>query len=44
MDEVAKGEMVDDACVGGGLVEAGTRVVGRGNGVFIRAKEPRDIG
>ncbi len=44
MDEVAKGDMVDDACGGGGLVVAGTRVVVRGNGCFIRAEEPREVG
>ncbi len=43
-DEVAKGDMVDDACGGGGLEDAGARVVVRGNGVFVRAKEPRDVG
>ncbi len=44
VDEVAKGDMVDDACGGGGLVEVGTRVVVRGNGAFVRAKEPHDVG
>ncbi len=44
VDKVAKGELVDDACVGGGLVEVGTSVVGRGNGLLVRAKEPRDVG
>ncbi len=43
MDKVAEGDMVDDAGVGGGLEEAGTRVVVRGNGVFVIAKEPRDV-
>ncbi len=32
MDEVAKGDMVDDACSGGGLVWARMRVVVRRNG------------
>ncbi len=38
VDEVAKGDMVDDACGGGGLVVAGTRVVVREN------DEPREVG
>ncbi len=44
VDEVAKGDVVEDECGGGGLVEAGTSVVGRGNGLLVRAKEPRDVG
>ncbi len=43
MDKVAEGDMVNDAGVGRRWDEAGTRVVVRGNGVFVRAKEPRDV-
>ncbi len=44
LDEVAKGDMVDDACGGGGLVEVGMRVVVRGNVFFVRAEEPHEVG
>ncbi len=35
LDEVAKGDMVDDASGGGGLVGEGMRVGVRGNGCFV---------
>ncbi len=35
LDEVAKGDMVDDASGGGGLVGEGMRIGVRGNGCFL---------
>ncbi len=44
LGEVAKGDMINDACVGVGLEEVGARIVVRWNGCFVRAEEPRDVG
>ncbi len=43
-DEVAKGEIVDDAGVGGRLGGEGMRVGVGGNGCFVGAEETHDSG